>query len=186
MVTLEDILKKLVEAWNKFEDWIATGLSGIWSFFSPIVDMLMTGLENLWDTLYARFAEVVAAVEEYKERARSWIDELADRAYGWFQDAIGFAEDLFDDAVSYAEDVYNRAVDAASSLVDISFSDIWNAVDDVRSFVEGMFDDLASLRDSFNALMDYFEKFVEDAIYKILDYLIETEEEAEEYKKGVV
>jgi len=45
MATIEEVLKKLMEAWNKFSDWISTGLGWLGSFFSAWISALSDALD---------------------------------------------------------------------------------------------------------------------------------------------
>lgn len=185
MVTIEEIWKKVTQSWNKFEDWVATGLTGIWSYFAPLIEMLYDQLEGFWLTLDSAVEEFINRVEEVSVEARQALSDVAaipDQVWDWIE---GNVYSMVEDAKATVQGWIDVAISSIEFVSEVSVEWVNSRVAAVEGLVLGIEDNITSVVDSFNMLMDYFDDFVKDAIEKILDWLIETEEESEEYKKGV-
>lgn len=185
MTTLEELVKKVLQAWDKFTDWISTGLEflGSWlgtSFqwlsdeFSNFSEALQSGLTDVWNMANDAWNKAVQAVSD---AANAFTNAIAE-AWNYAQDALSAAQSYADgvvDAISAVTEDFVYAVVAGVETIandaQALATDALNGVD----YVAGVVDDI----------MINFDLWVQGSINWLLDFFIETEDESETYKSGV-
>lgn len=182
MVTLEDLLKKLTESWNKFSDWISTGLGAVWSFFAPLIDEIRSVLEGVWEELLNAFQEAWNLAQDAFDKASQAFDKAVTAVADAWDDITSAIDFGVADAKLYADGLWGTVTGMTEEFVYGLVDGLRSVVSDIDVRLSSAESFLATVDSTLAMILTELETMVSDAISKLLDTMIETEEESEKYK----
>jgi len=183
MVTIDDVIKRVLEAWNKFEDWISSGLASLGGFFTSLFAELTDALENLFNTFIQGIEDLRGIIEGVSNQAQSWFNEAVAQASEWFNEALTTANDAYNDAVNYAEALFGGVSDAAREAATDLVSGVQSSVDALSSTVDDIKAGIDDVAGGLTLIVTEFDLWVQNSIEYLLNLLIESESESEKYKE---
>jgi phage-related protein len=182
MVTIDDVIKRVLEAWNKFEDWLSAGLASLSGFFAGLFSELQTGIESLFNTFIQGIEDLRGIIEGVANDARSWVDSLSSEVSAWFDEALTSASNAYSDAVNYAEALFSGVEDAARDAAADLVSGVQGSVDALSSTVDDVRGGIDEVSGALTSLITDFDSWVQTSLEYLLNLFIEKETESEKYR----